>query len=60
MNDKSRLPGFYKKSVSERVEILHEREYITDEDRQSLLGGNSVIEWSKMSLGCLACRWDSA
>ncbi|MEO0813546.1 MAG: hydroxymethylglutaryl-CoA reductase, degradative, partial [Myxococcota bacterium] len=43
MNDKSRLPGFYKKSVSERVEILHEREYITDEDRQSLLGGGSVM-----------------
>ncbi len=43
MNDKSRLPGFYKKSVAERVAILHEREYISSEDRDALLTGTSVM-----------------
>ncbi|MEO1482183.1 MAG: hydroxymethylglutaryl-CoA reductase, degradative [Myxococcota bacterium] len=43
MTDKSRIPGFYKKSVSDRVAILREREYITEVDSAALLGGGSVL-----------------
>lgn len=43
MTDRSRIPGFYKKSVTERIETLRERNYLRAEDADALVGGASVM-----------------
>ena len=41
--DKSRLPGFYKYSVSERLRLLYERELISEEDYHLLMDGQQTL-----------------
>lgn len=43
MNDRSRIPGFYKKTVAERVDILRDRDYVSTADHERLLSGKSVM-----------------
>src|SRR5690625_3702268 len=41
--DKSRLPGFYKLSVPERVNLVHERGMLSREDFQTLSSGRHTL-----------------
>ena len=41
--DRSRIPGFYKYSVSERLRVLYEREMLSDADYHALLGSTHLL-----------------
>jgi hydroxymethylglutaryl-CoA reductase len=41
--DASRIPEFYKKSVSERLRLLHERDVLGTDEYKALLDGASVL-----------------
>lgn len=43
MVDRSRIPSFYKRSVSERLKLLHERDLLDDADYRALLRGRQVL-----------------
>lgn len=42
--DKSRIPKFYKQTIERRLEILHERDILNDEDYITLLNSLNVIK----------------
>lgn len=42
--DKSRLPNFYKYSVSERLRLLYERQVISEESYHSLMDGVATLD----------------
>lgn len=43
MDDQSRMPGFYKLSISERVRLVHERGLISEQDYQALVSGAHTL-----------------
>ena len=42
--DKSRLPNFYKYSVSERLRLLYERQVISEDSYHSLMDGVATLD----------------
>jgi hydroxymethylglutaryl-CoA reductase len=44
--DRSRIPHFYKMSVNERVQAVHERGLLNDSDYQSLMSGEHTLKLS--------------
>ncbi len=51
MNDRSRIPGFYKKTVAERVDILRDRDYVSTAAHERLLSGKSVMTPEQADVG---------
>lgn len=45
--ERSRFPAFYKLSVSDRVRIIHERGWLSDEDYQALVSGEHTLKVHK-------------
>lgn len=42
-NERARLPGFYKYSISERLRLLYEREWLSEDDYHLLMDSKQVI-----------------
>ena len=42
--DKSRLPNFYKYSVSERLRLLYERQVISEDSYHTLMDGVATLD----------------
>ncbi|MEO7066505.1 MAG: hydroxymethylglutaryl-CoA reductase, degradative [Rhodanobacter sp.] len=44
MPDRTRMPGFYKLSVAERVQLVHERGLLSREDYRALANGSHTLD----------------
>ena len=44
--DRSRIPHFYKMSVDQRVQAVHERGLLSDSDYEALVSGEHTLELS--------------
>ena len=59
----SRIPDFYRRSVSERLHILHERGFMSAEEYQQILRSQHVLSAEGADktienvIGVLRCPW---